>query len=134
MNKDFGFEEVSLDGGEKGFHVERRDFRLASKKGRRKVMEDGNGFIFVVFEDSKQSLSVWGPPRPISALSATRSHRSRKPATGTNRSPPTSQKVSAQTKQSSLTGTSPIHTSVSPNDSCTSLRSADADTCPSRTG
>lgn len=38
----------------RGFHVEGRDFCLASKKGRRKVREDGNGFFTVIFGNSKQ--------------------------------------------------------------------------------
>ena len=54
MNRDLGFEEMGLDGGERGFHVEGRDFCLASKKGRSKVMEDGNGFITIIFGNSKQ--------------------------------------------------------------------------------
>ena len=54
MNRDLDFDEMSLDGGERGFHVEEREFCLASKKGGRKVMEDGNEFITIIFGNSKQ--------------------------------------------------------------------------------
>ncbi|RWR84102.1 LOW QUALITY PROTEIN: E3 ubiquitin-protein ligase ATL6-like protein [Cinnamomum micranthum f. kanehirae] len=60
MNRDFGFEEVGLDGGERGFHVEGRDFCLARKEGWRKVMEDGNRFITVIFGSYKQTCYMYG--------------------------------------------------------------------------
>ncbi|XXG39460.1 hypothetical protein AAC387_Pa01g0414 [Persea americana] len=55
MNRDLDFEEVGLDGGEKDFHVGGRDFCLASKKGKRKAMEDGYGFITEICGNSKQA-------------------------------------------------------------------------------
>ncbi|XP_077224662.1 putative protein phosphatase 2C 2 [Tasmannia lanceolata] len=49
------FSEESGDSGEGDFEVEGRSYFLASKRGRRKVMEDGYGVITDISGDSKQA-------------------------------------------------------------------------------
>lgn len=55
IDQNFGFDEVGLSAGEVEFQVEGRDFCLASKKGGRKVMEDGYGVITDICGNSKQA-------------------------------------------------------------------------------
>ncbi|KAJ8618728.1 hypothetical protein MRB53_014914 [Persea americana] len=50
-----GFDEVERDLGEKEFQVQGRSFSLVSKKGGRKVMEDGYSVITDISGDSRQA-------------------------------------------------------------------------------